>query len=176
MSRVRKQPSPALTIQRWRQATVHPDNHPPCVFRSQLPLRSCCLQQALLRLPPLGDSTMVACRWSRRRPARRPRRSTQYSGTDLGTYREILTDPLSFRLNQRTPLSKPISLGSADTLKLGLTAKDNGKGKRPHQAFLVLQEQESGLEAPFPLTVKESGKAAVQIVRTLLGHVGDTSS
>ncbi|KAJ4290728.1 hypothetical protein N0V88_006477 [Collariella sp. IMI 366227] len=49
------------------------------------------------------------------------------------------------------------------TLKLSLTAKDNGKGKRPHQAFLVLQEQESGLEAPFPLTVKENGKAVVQI-------------
>ncbi|KAL2130423.1 hypothetical protein VTI74DRAFT_6395 [Chaetomium olivicolor] len=67
------------------------------------------------------------------------------------------------RLNSKTPLSKPVSLGSADTLKLSLTAKDNGKGKRPHQAFLVLQEQESGLEAPFPLTVKENGKAAAQI-------------
>ncbi|KAK4155553.1 Dolichyl-diphosphooligosaccharide--protein glycosyltransferase subunit 2 [Chaetomidium leptoderma] len=67
------------------------------------------------------------------------------------------------KLSQKAPLSKPVSLGSTDTLKLLLTAKDNGKGKRPHQAFLVLQEPESGLEAPFPLTVKESGKAAVQI-------------
>lgn len=48
-----------------------------------------------------------------------------------------------------------------------LTAKDNGQAKRPHQAFVVLQEQESGLEAPFPLTVKENGKAVVQIVRPI---------
>ncbi|KAK4105638.1 hypothetical protein N658DRAFT_441001 [Parathielavia hyrcaniae] len=67
------------------------------------------------------------------------------------------------KLNQKAPLSKPVSLGNTDTLKLSLTAKDNGKGKRPHQAFLVIQEQDSGLEAPFPLTVKETGKAAVQI-------------
>lgn len=68
------------------------------------------------------------------------------------------------RFSKGAPLSKPLTLGNTDTLKLTLVAKDNGKGKRPHQAFLVLQEQESGLEAPFPLTVKESGKAAVQIV------------
>lgn len=53
-----------------------------------------------------------------------------------------------------------------------LSAKDNGKGKRPHQAFLVLREQDSGLEAPFPLTVKDNGKAAAQIVRTPWPDVG----
>lgn len=67
------------------------------------------------------------------------------------------------KLNHKAPLSKPVSFGSSDTLKLSLTAKDNGKGKRPHQAFLVLQESESGLEVPFPLTVKENGKAVAQI-------------
>ncbi|KAH6651148.1 Oligosaccharyltransferase subunit Ribophorin II-domain-containing protein [Chaetomium tenue] len=67
------------------------------------------------------------------------------------------------KLNQNSPLAKPVSLGTTSTLKLVLTAKDNGAGKRPHQAFLVLQEQDTGLEAPFPLTVKESGKATVQI-------------
>ncbi|KAH6853370.1 Oligosaccharyltransferase subunit Ribophorin II-domain-containing protein [Chaetomium sp. MPI-CAGE-AT-0009] len=67
------------------------------------------------------------------------------------------------KLSQNKPLSTPVSLGSTSTLKLVLTAKDDGKGKRPHQAFLVLQEQDTGLEAPFPLTVKESGKATVQI-------------
>jgi oligosaccharyltransferase complex subunit delta (ribophorin II) len=77
----------------------------------------------------------------------------------------VLTIPLSCRLNQNSPLSKPVSLGSTSTLKVVLTAKDNGNGKRPHQAFLVLQDQDTGLEAPFPLTVKESGKATVQIVR-----------
>ncbi|KAL2174647.1 Oligosaccharyltransferase subunit Ribophorin II-domain-containing protein [Thermothelomyces heterothallicus CBS 202.75] len=72
-------------------------------------------------------------------------------------------DSIKESLSQKGPLAKPISLGSADTLKLILTAKENGKGKRPHQAFLVLQERESGLEAPFPLAVKETGKAVVQI-------------
>ncbi|KAK4144753.1 Oligosaccharyltransferase subunit Ribophorin II-domain-containing protein [Dichotomopilus funicola] len=67
------------------------------------------------------------------------------------------------KLTSKNPLPNPVTLGNTDTLKLILTATDNGKGKRPHQAFLVLQEPESGLEAPFPLTVKESGKAAVQL-------------
>ncbi|KAK0618423.1 Oligosaccharyltransferase subunit Ribophorin II-domain-containing protein [Bombardia bombarda] len=67
------------------------------------------------------------------------------------------------KINQKTPLSKPVELGSADALKVILTAKDNGKAKRPHQAFVVLKDQESGLEAPFLFTVKESGKAVAQI-------------
>lgn len=44
-------------------------------------------------------------------------------------------------------------------------AKDGGNGKRPHQAFVVLRDEASGLEAPFPMTVKENGKAVVDIVR-----------
>ncbi|EGS19032.1 oligosaccharyltransferase subunit-like protein [Thermochaetoides thermophila DSM 1495] len=68
-------------------------------------------------------------------------------------------------IKERTPLAKPVTLGATDTLKLSLTAKDNGIGKRPHQAFLLLQESNLGVEAPFPLTVKESGKATVQITQ-----------
>ncbi|KAK4462097.1 Dolichyl-diphosphooligosaccharide--protein glycosyltransferase subunit Swp1 [Cladorrhinum samala] len=67
------------------------------------------------------------------------------------------------KITSKSPLSKPVTLGSTDTLKLVLSATDNGKGKRPHQAFLVLKQQDTGLEAPFPLTVKETGKAVVQI-------------
>ncbi|KAI0015386.1 Dolichyl-diphosphooligosaccharide--protein glycosyltransferase subunit Swp1, partial [Xylariomycetidae sp. FL0641] len=48
-------------------------------------------------------------------------------------------------------------------LKVLLTAKADGQGKRPHQAFVVLREPASGLEAPFPMTVKENGKAMVEI-------------
>jgi oligosaccharyltransferase complex subunit delta (ribophorin II) len=62
-------------------------------------------------------------------------------------------------------------LGAADTLKIVITAKENGKGKRPHQAFLVLQEPTTGLEAPFPLTTKENGKATVDIVRSFWGFL-----
>lgn len=71
------------------------------------------------------------------------------------------------RLSPTKPLSSVISLGSNDVAKIILTAKDNGKAKRPHQAFLLLKEEETGLEAPFPLTVKETGKGVVQFVRLL---------
>lgn len=61
-------------------------------------------------------------------------------------------------------MSKVVSLGSQDTVTITLTAKDNGKAKRPHQAFVLLKDEETGLEAPFPLTVKDDGKSKVQIV------------
>jgi len=72
------------------------------------------------------------------------------------------------RLSPKAPLSKTITLGSSDTAKILLTAKDNGKGKRPHQVFLLLKETETGLEAPFVLEAKDTGKATVKIVRTAL--------
>ncbi|KAM0669810.1 hypothetical protein MY8738_000124 [Beauveria namnaoensis] len=58
-----------------------------------------------------------------------------------------------------------VALGHASTLKLSLTAEEAGKAKRPHQAFLVLRETASGLEAPFPLTIKESGKGTVKLTQ-----------
>ncbi|KAI1137082.1 Dolichyl-diphosphooligosaccharide--protein glycosyltransferase subunit Swp1 [Hypoxylon sp. FL0543] len=67
------------------------------------------------------------------------------------------------QFNDKTTLATPVVFESSDSLKLLLTAKENGKGKRPHQAFLVLREPTSGLEAPFPLTVKDNGKATVEI-------------
>ncbi len=48
---------------------------------------------------------------------------------------------------------------------MSLTTKENGSAKRPHQAFLLLREVDTGLEAPFVFTVKESGKASVDVVR-----------
>lgn len=69
------------------------------------------------------------------------------------------------RLNVKKPLSTALTFGSADTIKIALTAKDNGKARRPHQAFIVLKDVDSGLEVPFPLTTKETGKAVVSIVR-----------
>ncbi|KAL8338646.1 hypothetical protein RB601_006273 [Gaeumannomyces tritici] len=72
-------------------------------------------------------------------------------------------DPVKEKLSAMSPLSKSLRLGSADSLKVILTTKDGGKAKRPHQAFVLLQEPETGLEAPFPFTVKENGKAVVQI-------------
>lgn len=80
----------------------------------------------------------------------------------LCTLCQLLTWPSRF--DSKTPLMKQVPFGSSDTVKISLTAKNNGKAKRPHQAFVVLKEVESGLEAPFPLTVKENGEGSVEIV------------
>ena len=71
-------------------------------------------------------------------------------------------------MSATAPLSKTISIGSTDAVKILLTAKDNGKGKRPHQAFLLLKDVETGLEAPFVLETKDTGKATVKIVSSAL--------
>lgn len=60
-------------------------------------------------------------------------------------------------------MQNTLTLGHQDKLKVTLTTKDGSTAKRPHQAFLVVKEA-SGLEAPFPLTVKDSGKGTVEIV------------
>ncbi|KAK5992497.1 Ribophorin II [Cladobotryum mycophilum] len=57
-----------------------------------------------------------------------------------------------------------LTLGHQDKLKVTLTTKDGSKAKRPHQAFLIVKES-SGLEAPFPLILKESGKGTVEITQ-----------
>ncbi|KAI0473791.1 Oligosaccharyltransferase subunit Ribophorin II-domain-containing protein [Xylariaceae sp. FL0804] len=67
------------------------------------------------------------------------------------------------KFNAKAPLPQSLVLGTADSLKVILTATEGGKGARPHQAFVVLREPASGLEAPFPMTVKDSGKAVVEI-------------
>ncbi|GAP88201.1 putative oligosaccharyltransferase subunit ribophorin II [Rosellinia necatrix] len=67
------------------------------------------------------------------------------------------------KFTETSPLSRPVTIGSTESVKVLLVAKDDGKGKRPHQAFVVLRDELSGLEAPFPMTVKENGKAVVDI-------------
>ncbi|KAL2061290.1 hypothetical protein VTL71DRAFT_7563 [Oculimacula yallundae] len=65
------------------------------------------------------------------------------------------------KLSDHVPLAKPVTLGATDALKIVLSATEDGKAKRPHQAFLLLQDQVTGLEATFPFTVKENGKGKV---------------
>ncbi|KAI1756784.1 Oligosaccharyltransferase subunit Ribophorin II-domain-containing protein [Xylaria castorea] len=67
------------------------------------------------------------------------------------------------KFSETKPLSHPVTISNTESIKVLLVAKDGGKGKRPHQAFVVLQDELSGLEAPFPMTVKENGKAVVDI-------------
>ncbi|RYC63503.1 hypothetical protein CHU98_g2723 [Xylaria longipes] len=67
------------------------------------------------------------------------------------------------KFSETKPLSHPVTIRNTESIKVLLTAKDGGKGKRPHQAFVVLRDELSGLEAPFLMTVKENGKAVVDI-------------
>ncbi|KAI0107825.1 Oligosaccharyltransferase subunit Ribophorin II-domain-containing protein [Nemania sp. FL0031] len=70
------------------------------------------------------------------------------------------------KFSETKPLSQPVTISNTESVKVLLVAKDGGKGKRPHQAFVVLQDELSGLEAPFLMTVKENGKAVVEIKYT----------
>ncbi|KAF4974324.1 hypothetical protein FZEAL_8753 [Fusarium zealandicum] len=69
---------------------------------------------------------------------------------------------VSDKFSDQKPTKNALVLGAADTIKVSLTTTEDSKAKRPHQAFLILTES-SGLEAPFPLTIKASGKGTVDI-------------
>ncbi|PGH10288.1 oligosaccharyltransferase complex subunit delta (ribophorin II) [Blastomyces parvus] len=72
---------------------------------------------------------------------------------------------LKEKLLESKPLSKPLSFGESDILKLSLTTREGSATKRPHQAFLLLKEPESGLDLSYPLTVKESGKGKLELAQ-----------
>lgn len=69
-----------------------------------------------------------------------------------------------YSLNPSKPLSKPVTLKQGEALKVILTVTNGGKGRRPHQAFLTITDPASGLEESYPFTVKDSGKAKVDLV------------
>jgi hypothetical protein len=77
-------------------------------------------------------------------------------------------DVLLSRLSDHAPLVKPVELGAGATLKIVMSVTENGKGKRPHQAFLLLRDQDTGLETTFAFSSKESGKAKVDFVSMTL--------
>ncbi|KAL5342838.1 Oligosaccharyltransferase subunit Ribophorin II-domain-containing protein [Aspergillus crustosus] len=64
---------------------------------------------------------------------------------------------------QNGALSKPVSLGNADTLKVALTAQDGKSATGAHQVFLLLQEPKSGLDISYPFSVKDNGKSRVEL-------------
>ena len=74
-------------------------------------------------------------------------------------------DAATEKLKQGAPLAGALRLGTEGSLKVLLTTTEDGKWKRPHQAFVVLKEEDSGLEAPFALSLKDSGKGVVEIVK-----------
>ncbi|KAF1941269.1 hypothetical protein EJ02DRAFT_503632 [Clathrospora elynae] len=83
---------------------------------------------------------------------------------------------LKDKLSPSTVLGKSVSLGATDTLKLLLTTTDGSTAKRPHQAFLTLTDPTTGLEESFVLSVKDSGKAKVNLSHKDLPHQFLTSS
>ncbi|OCK78495.1 hypothetical protein K432DRAFT_444597 [Lepidopterella palustris CBS 459.81] len=70
---------------------------------------------------------------------------------------------LKEKLSASSPLSKPVSLGATDTLKIILTTTDGKKAKRPHQAFLTLTDTISGLEDSYVFSIKETGKGKLEL-------------
>ena len=68
------------------------------------------------------------------------------------------------RLSPSSPLSKALSLGATETLKLILNTVEGKTAKRAHQTFLTLTDPVTGLEESFVFSVKESGKAKVDLV------------
>ena len=70
----------------------------------------------------------------------------------------------SYRLVEHKPLSKVVELGGADTLKIILTTREGKTAKRPHQAFLLLRDVDTGLDISYAFNVKDNGKAKVDLV------------
>ena len=64
------------------------------------------------------------------------------------------------------PVANPLALTSASTLKVLLTTTEQGKGKKPHQAFLrIASPTNPDLADAFPFTQKESGRPAALKLR-----------
>ena len=76
-------------------------------------------------------------------------------------------------LSPGKPLVKTIDLGPTDSLKIVLTTQEGKSAKRPHQAFLLLKDSSSNLDVSYPLSVKESGKAKVDLVRVQVVDHGE---
>lgn len=55
-------------------------------------------------------------------------------------------------------------MSSGDTLKISITATEDKSPKRPHQAFLTLQDATTGAEDAFPFIIKDTGKGKIELV------------
>lgn len=75
-----------------------------------------------------------------------------------------LTSPVIARIPDNKRLSKPISLGDADNLKLTLTTQEGRTAKRAHQTFLLLTDSDTGLNIAYPFNVKDNGKSRLDLV------------
>jgi oligosaccharyltransferase complex subunit delta (ribophorin II) len=74
-------------------------------------------------------------------------------------------DTVTYKFTETEAAKAAVKLGPTGMIKLSLTTKEGSKAKKPHQAFVVLSDSETGLEVPFPLTLKESGAGSVDIAQ-----------
>ena len=77
---------------------------------------------------------------------------------------------LTLRIDRFTvdnPVSSPIVLSQGESLYLYLTFKAGDKPAVPHQAFLYMQQVDTGLETFFPIDVtSSSAKGKLEIVNS----------
>lgn len=78
------------------------------------------------------------------------------------------------RIGENEAISKPVTLGASDTLKILLTTKEDNKAKRPHQAFLLVKDPKSTLDTSFAFQVKENGKGKIDLVCLPIEHAAVT--
>ncbi|CAI7587323.1 unnamed protein product [Penicillium manginii] len=69
------------------------------------------------------------------------------------------------QISSSKPLANPLVFTGADTLRITLTTQEDSSAKRPHQAFLLLKDSQSGLDISYPFTVKENGKSRVELTQ-----------
>ena len=74
------------------------------------------------------------------------------------------------RIGENKALSKPVTLGASENLKIILTTKEDNKAKRPHQAFLLVKDPQSKLDTSFAFQVKENGKGKIDLVYLPIDH------
>ncbi|EMF16813.1 uncharacterized protein SEPMUDRAFT_56551 [Sphaerulina musiva SO2202] len=68
------------------------------------------------------------------------------------------------------PIKAPVVVPAGAALKVLLTTQETKSGKRPHQAFLTLHEESTGLEESFAFSVKDTGKAKLDISAKDIPH------
>lgn len=72
---------------------------------------------------------------------------------------------INLRLSSKAPSTEAFSLSAGETLKITLTTQEGSSAKKPHQAYLQLHDAVTGLEDAYAFSVKENGKAKLELVR-----------
>ncbi|KAL9614261.1 MAG: hypothetical protein Q9167_001217 [Letrouitia subvulpina] len=72
---------------------------------------------------------------------------------------------LKEKISEGRSLANPVSLKPSETLKVLLTVKEDKRPRRPHQAFLTIEDSKTKLDTSFPFVVKENGKGKVELAQ-----------